>query len=122
MITRELVVTLEPTVQWRRQNRSNRSTCMIDFHSITIADVWAALPEQVRSNPSSMERLQAAAPRLAVATYTDFFWEDNPDAPGRRRRSLPKDKLLSLMMRLYIHQGGTETDAELTFWQNMLGE
>ncbi|MGF1523676.1 MAG: hypothetical protein ACFBSF_15270 [Leptolyngbyaceae cyanobacterium] len=94
---------------------------MIDFHSLAIEDVWAALPEQVRSNPSSMERLQTASPKLAVAAYTDFFWEDNPDSPGRRRRSLPTDQLLSLMMRLYIHQGGTETDTELAFWQKIFG-
>ncbi|MEM9005133.1 MAG: hypothetical protein AAGE59_16615 [Cyanobacteria bacterium P01_F01_bin.86] len=92
---------------------------MIDFHSITIEDVWAALPEQVRANPSSMERLQTVDPKLAVAAYTDFFWEDNPDAPGRRRRSLPADQLLSLMMRLYIHRGGTEADTELAFWQKI---
>ena len=94
---------------------------MIDFHSVSIEDVWAALPERIRSNPSSMSRLQDSGPHRAVANYIDHLWEDNPDRPGRRRRSLPTDQLLSLMMRLYIHRGGTETDKELAFWQKIFG-
>ena len=92
---------------------------MIDFHSVSIEDVWKALPETVRENPNTLKKLQDSTPQRATADYTDFFWEDNPDAPGRRRRSLPSDQLLSLMMRLYIHLGGEDTETELAFWKKI---
>ena len=93
---------------------------MIDFHSVSIEDVWAALPEDARANPHVMKRLQESTPGRAVANYTDLFWEDDPNDAGRRRRSIDDDKILPLMMRLYIHLGGTETEKELEFWKRVI--
>ena len=52
--------------------------------------------------------------------YTNFFWEDNPNDAGRKRRIMADGRLLSLMMRLYIHLEGTETNKELEFWQKLI--
>ena len=87
--------------------------------ALSIEDVWAALPEEIQGHSAIMERLKNADPRRAAASYKDYFWEDNPNDAGRKRHSLPDEQLLSLMICLYLHRGGTEPEQELTFWQNI---
>ncbi|MEM9945373.1 MAG: hypothetical protein AAF810_04845 [Cyanobacteria bacterium P01_D01_bin.36] len=87
--------------------------------SLTIDDVWAALPERIRANDAIMRRIQSADPKLASVTFGDYFWEDDPDDIGRRRRSLPPNKLIPLAICLYLHQGGKDPEDELRFWKTL---
>jgi hypothetical protein len=84
----------------------------------TIKDVWAALPESVRSNQAIMQRIQTAGPHRAASNYKDYFWTSDPDGRGMVR-ALPEDELLALMLCLYTHQGGTNPEAEAKFWKGV---
>lgn len=84
--------------------------------SLSIEDVWAALPNRVNANKAIIESIQKADPKLASTKFGDYFWEDDPHDPGRRRRSLPPEKLIPLALCLYLHQGGEDLEEELRFW------
>ncbi|MEO0533285.1 MAG: hypothetical protein AAF215_05405 [Cyanobacteria bacterium P01_A01_bin.123] len=87
--------------------------------SLSIDDVWAALPERVRANDAIMNRIQSADPKLAAVSFSDYLWEDDPNDTGRRRRSLPPEKLIPLALCLYLHQGGKDPEDELRFWKKL---
>lgn len=90
-----------------------------EARSRSIDDVWAALPERIRANDAIMDRIQAADPKLASVSFGDYFWEDDPADPGRKRRSLPPEKLIPLALCLYLHQGGKDPEDELRFWKKL---
>ena len=85
---------------------------------LTLDDVWAALPERIQQNETIMQRLQAAGPKLAAATYKDMFWITDPDGRGMVR-SIPDEELLPLMVGLYLHQGGDDPQGEADFWKGV---
>lgn len=87
---------------------------------LTLEEIWSALPERVQANPGCMKRLHDAGPKLGAATYKDYFWKPDPDGRGMVH-SLPDDKLLALMIGLYIHKGGNDPQGELQFWQSIFG-
>lgn len=84
----------------------------------SIDEVWAALPEKARANLYVIDRIKSSGPRLAAATYKDFFWMQNPSDRGMIH-SLPDDQLLRLMIALYVYQGGDEPAVELAFWEKI---
>ena len=87
--------------------------------SLSIDDVWAALPKRVTTNKAIMKRLQSADPQLASVMLGDYFWEDDPEDVGRRRRSLPPEQIIPLALCLYLHQGGENVENELKVWKKL---
>ena len=73
----------------------------------------------MKAKPAIWERLTSQDPLRAAMSYTDYFWEDNPNDVGRRQRSMPDEQLFALMTALYEHLGGADAETKLGFWKRI---
>ena len=88
--------------------------------ALTLEQVYAHLPERCRANAAIMKRLDKAGYELAPAAFKDMFWEPDPDGRGMRH-SMPTNKLLTLMLALYLQKGGQEPEVFERRWSAILG-
>lgn len=87
--------------------------------TLTIDDVWAALPPFFKreNNPTMAAILDNAGPKYAASTYAHLFW--GSDADGRPARTISVERLLELMIVLYLYKGGNDPEGETAFWKKI---
>ena len=80
---------------------------------IRIEEVWGVLPAEVKSNPVIRDWIDSAQPKEAIARYKDLFWyTDGAD----RRRIVPEERLLLLMLAFFRLAGGEGIEEEAAMW------
>lgn len=82
-------------------------------------DVVDALPESVRANGHCIDRLRGFDPERAAVTIITYFWRPIDNEMGNEI-SLPPERLLILMEKIYLAKGGQDVDGCRVRWRRLL--